>query len=169
MQNLYTVTVPTFVTMLTALKGVMAKAAEHSAGNENDLLNDKLAPDMFPFVKQIQIATDHAKGSSARLAGVENPKMEDTETTVAQLQTRIDNTIAFLNTLTPAQFADAETRKIEMRFIPGKFLGGADYALQYAIPNFFFHVTTAYAIARKRGAVLGKGDFIGNLSLQDLN
>lgn len=165
--NLYDITVPVFIKMLGGLKTVLAKAGEHAAGNDVDLLNDKLAPDMFPFVKQVQVATDNAKGAAARLAGVEIPKMDDTESTVAELQARIDKTIEFLKTFKPEQFADAAERQVTLSYFPGKYFKGYDYALEYALPNFLFHVTTAYAIARKRGVEVGKADFINGLSLQD--
>lgn len=172
MLNLYTVTVPLFVKMLGNLKNLSAKAQAHAKEtgmSEDAFLNDALAPDMFPLKRQIQIASDQAKGAAARLAGKEAPKMEDTEATFAELQTRLDKTIEYLKTITEADFKDAATRQITLPYFPGKYFMGTDYALEYALPNFLFHVTTAYALMRKNGVQIGKADYMGNLSLADLS
>jgi hypothetical protein len=133
----------------------------------SDMLAGRLATDMFPLVKQVQIATDNAKGACARLADVEAPVMDDTETTFAELHERIQATIAFLDTLQPAQFNGAGDRHVWVKYFPGKHFTGKDYLLEYAIPNFMFHMTTAYGIMRMQGVPLGKGDFIGRLTLLD--
>lgn len=156
--------------MLGGLKNIIDKArvvAETREGGEAVLLEHRLAPDMFPFVKQVQITCDNAKGASARLAGVEIPKFEDTEASLADLEVRIDKTIAFLNTLSAEQFIDAASRKIELPYFPGKHMTGDGYFKEYALPNFFFHLVTAYAIIRSLGGELGKGDYINGLPLRD--
>lgn len=132
--------------------------------NEADILGARLAPDMFPFVKQIQIATDNAKGIAARLAGVENPVLEDNETTFAELRARISKVEAFLGTLTPEQFNDAGTREVRLKYFEGKHFIGHTYLIEYGIPNIFFHVTTAYGILRNLGVQIGKSDYLGHLS-----
>ncbi len=162
---------PTFIKFLGGLKNVLAKAeayAKEASLSEDTFVNDRLAPDMFPLVKQVQVACDNAKGAVSRLSGKENPKMEDTETTFAELQTRIDKTLVYLQSVQEADFAGAEERKIELPYFPGKYLIGTDYALEYAVPNFLFHVTTAYGIIRKNGVQIGKGDFVNGLPFRDL-
>ncbi len=164
-------TVPFFQKNLTSLKGILVKGAEHATSvgmSEADLLTSKLAHDMFPLVKQIQIATDNAKGATARLAGVEPMTLADDETTVAQLLVRIEKVEAYLATFTPEQFSDAAERKVTLHYFPGKFITGHDYLLQYAIPNFFFHMNMTYAIVRMIGAPLGKSDYIGGANFQEL-
>ncbi len=133
-----------------------AKKIEHAV-----LLNARLFPDMYPLIRQVQIATDMSKGAAARLAGVEVPKFEDDETTFEQLQARIAKTIAFIETITPAQLTDAATREvtINVRKIELKF-SGQDYLLKWVMPNVYFHVTTAYNILRHNGVELGKPDFL---------
>jgi hypothetical protein len=121
----------------------------------------RLAPDQFPLVRQVQIATDTAKGCAARLSGTEPPKMEDTETTYEQLIARIDRTIAYVQSVKPEQLAGWEARKVSFSFRPGMHILGRDYLVQQAMPNFFFHVTTAYAIMRTAGVDVGKVDFLG--------
>jgi len=169
MQNqYYDFSVPIFIRMLGGLKNVIEKArpiAEKTAGGEEAFLAKALAPDMFPFARQVQIACDNAKGAAARLAGVEIPKHDDTEITFLELEARIDKTIAFLNTLTPAQFENAGSIKVELPYFPGKHMLGDGYLKQYALPNFFFHVATAYAIVRSLGGELGKPDYINGLPL----
>ncbi len=133
-----------------------AKKIEHSV-----LLNARLFPDMFPLTRQIQIATDMSKGAAARLAGVEIPAYEDDETTFEQLQARIAKTIAFIESIEPAQLTNAQTRDITItvRKIELKFTG-QDYLLKWVMPNVYFHVTTAYNILRHNGVELGKPDFL---------
>jgi len=126
------------------------------------LLNARLFPDMYPLTRQVQIATDMSKGAAARLAGLEIPKYEDNETTFAELQARIAKTIAFLDTIKPAQLEGSEARAvvISVRKIDLKFTG-QDYLLKWVNPNVYFHVTTAYNILRHNGVELGKQDFLG--------
>jgi hypothetical protein len=167
MDSIYEFTVPVFIKMLGGLKGVLQKAKEHGL-DEATLLNDKLAPDMFPLVKQVQSATDNAKGVVGRLTKIEAPKYEDTETTFAELDARIDKTIAFLQGIKKEDFADAAKAQVTLPWFPGKFMTGFDYAREYAVPNLFFHVATAYGIVRKNGVQIGKADYINGLPLQDL-
>jgi hypothetical protein len=171
MQNpYYDFSVPIFKKGLNSLQHLLDMAVTHAAafeGGEAALLEARLAPDMLPFVKQVQIAADNAKGASARLAGVEVPSFADGETTFAELKARVEKTIAFLDTLTEAQFADAATRRVELPHFAGKYFIGAEYLKQYAIPNFFFHLTTAYDVLRHTGAQIGKSDFMHGLPLHD--
>ena len=172
MQNLYVEVVPVMVKMLGGLKLVLQKSAAHAKEkgmSEEAFLGDRIAPDMFPFARQVQIATDNAKGAAARLTGTENPKYEDTEKTFAELQARIDKTLAFLATFGEAAFADAAERQVTLPYFPGKYMTGLDYAREYAIPNFFFHTCMAYALARKNGVDIGKTDYMGgSLPLKDV-
>ena len=126
------------------------------------LLNDRLAPDMFPFTRQVQTATDHAKGASARLAGLEVPRFADTEASFDELKARIARTLEFIDAIEPAALEGAEDRDVTL-MIAGKerTMKGAFYLLNSAMPNFYFHVTTAYAILRHNGVELGKNDFMG--------
>lgn len=164
----FDVTVPVFIKMLGNLDTLLSKGAAYAQENnisEETLLSERLAPDMFPFSRQIQIATDHAKGCASRLCGIEAPVFEDTEATVEELHERIAKTVAFLQTITPDQFAEAESREIRIKYIPGGHFLGQTYLTQYALPNFFFHVTTAYGILRSRGVQIGKTDYIGSPDL----
>ncbi|HWB34174.1 MAG TPA: DUF1993 domain-containing protein [Candidatus Paceibacterota bacterium] len=164
--TLYDFTVPVFIKSLGGLKTVLAKAKDHGL-DEAALLADRLAPDMFPFVKQVQIACDNAKGAAARLAGIDVPKFEDTEATVDELLGRIDKTLAFVESVEKSAFDGAAERTISLPFWNGKHMKGYDYARYYALPNFFFHVTTAYGLVRKNSVTIGKADYINGLPLQE--
>lgn len=162
--SLYHATIPVFRQMLGALAGIMDKAAAHAEAKKIDasvFTNGRLSPDMFPFTRQIMIATDFAKGASARLCGLEAPKFDDTETTFAELKTRIAKTLDYIATLKPEQFNGAETRDvtIQLRGEPTTFKGRA-YLFHFVLPNFYFHTTTAYDILRHMGVEIGKPDFI---------
>ena len=167
MNTYYNFTVPLFTKVLKALDGVMTKA-EASGKDAQTLLSAQLAPDMFPFKKQVQIACDNAKGVSSRLAGVENPAHEDNEETFADLHARIAKTLEFISSIPESAFEGAAERQITLPYFPGKYMTGKDYLEQYALANFFFHVTTAYGILRKEGVEIGKADFIGGMPLRDL-
>ena len=165
--SMYQASVPVFVRMLTNLKGVLQKAASHAQARKIDeavLVNARLYPDMLPLSKQIQIASDFARGTAARLAGAEPPSYEDNEKTLAELMARIDRTIEFLRTKKAGEIDGSEGREIvrPVRGEPHKF-SGVNYLLQYALPNFFFHATTAYAILRHNGIEVGKLDYIGKM------
>lgn len=175
--NLYSITVPPMMKSLEALAALLDKLSSHADGKQlqwqapkaqqEALLNSHLIADQFPFVRQVQIACDNAKGGAARLAEIEIPKYEDTEKTVDELKARIAKTIAFLKTIKPEQVAGKEGVKISLSYWGGKSLDGFDYATNYLIPNFYFHVTTAYSILRKNGVVIGKSDYMGPLPLVD--
>lgn len=161
--------VPMTVRSLQNLKAILGRArafSEEKKIEESVLLQSRLAIDQFPFVRQVQIVCDNAKGTAARLAGVEVPKVEDAETTIAELEARIDATIVFVSTFTEAQFEESEERKVSIYFMPGKYMLGFDYMTELALPNFYFHLTTAYSILRHCGLDLGKTDFIGNLDFK---
>lgn len=173
--NLYTITIAPMIKSLTALKTVLDKATAHVEAHklswmsfEESMLNDRIIFDQFHLIRQIQIACDNAKGAAARLAEVEVPKHDDTEKTFAELQKRIDTTLEFVNSIKSEQIIGKEDIHVILPYFPDKYLTGFEYATEYAMPNFMFHVTTAYAIIRKNGVPLGKGDFIGSISFKDL-
>ena len=141
--------------------------AQKKSFDPSVLLVARLAPDQYPLTRQIQAACDSAKFLAARLTGKEAPKHPDTEATVDELRERIHAVVAYLDTFTAADFAGAETRHVELSFLEGKYLLGSDYACEMALPNFYFHVTTAYAILRHNGVDLGKRDFIGSMTTHD--
>lgn len=161
----YEIMTTIFSKMLPNLKGILSKAEADAAARKIDpqvFLQSRLAPDMFPLTRQIQIATDQVKGGLARLSGIESPKWEDNEASFADLQARVDKAIAYVKTFKPAQFEGAETRKVELKF-PNATLSfnGKDYLFNFVLPNFYFHMTAAYAILRHNGVALGKRDFTG--------
>lgn len=165
--SMYLVSVPVFVKTLGNLAAILDKGATFAAARKVDpsvLLGYRLAPDMLNLTRQVQIAADHAKRAAARLAGIEPPVYEDNEASFADLKTRIDKTLAFINTLKPGQIDGSEARDITLK-IGGanQTLSGQTYLLHNALPNFFFHVTTAYAILRHCGVEIGKKDFIGQV------
>lgn len=167
---MYNATIPEFIRSLEAMKGILAKAqkyAEEKKIEETVILESHLALDQFPFKKQVQMISDYAKGTSARLTGIENPKMEDTEKTLSELVERMDKTVAFLKTFTREQFEGSEEREIPIYFFPGKFMYGLEYLHTLALPNFYFHLTTAYSILRHYGMDLGKADYIGAINFRD--
>ncbi len=164
--SLYAASVPIFKQMLNSVSAMLTKTEQHAAAKNIDanvLLQARLYPDMFPMLRQVQIAADFARGVSARLAGVEVPKYDDKEETFADLQTLLRKTLAFVDSFTPVQIDGNEAREIITR--PGtpkeKRFTGQSYLLSYGLPQFFFHVTTAYAILRHNGVELGKRDYMG--------
>ncbi len=172
--NLYTVTIPVIIKALTALDKILDKAAAHADARktakrtfEESLLESRLVFDQFPFASQVRIACDNAKGGAARLAGIEPPAFEDNEKTIPELKARIAKTLDFVRSVKPEQIIDQEARKISLPYWGGKHTTAFEYATEYLLPNFFFHVTTAYDILRHNGVPLGKGDFIGGLPLKD--
>jgi hypothetical protein len=155
----------TFTRMLPNLKTILAKAEADAANRKIDpkvFLEARLAPDMFTLTRQVQITTDQVKGGMSRLAGVEVPAWPDTEASFADLAARIDKALAHVKNFKPAQYEGAETRKVELKF-PNATLEftGRDYLLGFVLPNFYFHMTAAYAILRHNGVPLGKRDFVG--------
>lgn len=161
--------IPICVTGLNALSGVVDKAAAHAEAKKIDpsvLLGWRLAPDMFSFTRQIQTACDQAKNGASRLAGIDPPKFEDTETTVEQLKARIARTLAHVNSLDTAAIDASFAREIVFPLGPKKGkMKGADYLNHFVLPNFFFHLTATYAIARNFGTTLAKRDFLGAMPL----
>lgn len=156
--------------MLRNLDAWLDKAvafAELRGFSADSFLAYRLAPDMHPFSTQVQTSCDGLKFAAARLAGVEPPSHPDTESTMAELKQRIAATLAFVDELRPEQFEGAESRELTLSFIPGKAIRGDDYLREMALPNFYFHVTTAYALLRQSGVDVGKVAFIGSLNLYD--
>ena len=164
--SMYQASAPRFVNMLNNLSAVLDKAAAHAEAKKIDpavLTGDRLYPNMLPLTSQVRIACDNAKGAVARLAGVEIPKHEDTEQTFAELKARIAKTVAFVQSIQPAQIDGSEEREIVLKLggTEVKFKG-MQYLLGFALPNFYFHVVTAYDILRHDGVELAKRDYIGN-------
>jgi hypothetical protein len=164
--SMYQASTPRFVNTLKNLSAILDKAQAHAEAKKIDpavLLNCRLYPDMFALARQVQIACDTAKGAAARLAGVEVPKHEDTEQTVAELKARIAKTIAFVESLKPAQIDGSEEKNIHLKLGSREVdWKGMQYLLGFALPNFYFHTVTAYDILRHHGVEIGKRDFIGN-------
>lgn len=163
--SMYQASVPVLLRMLANTRAILQKAEAHANAKKFDgsvLTGARLFPDMFPLTRQIQIASDAAKGVGARLAGVENPKFEDKEQSFADLYARIDKTVDFLKTLKPEQIDGSEGREVvvPMRTGERKFKG-QDYLLHFALPNFYFHITTTYNILRHNGVEIGKMDYLG--------
>ncbi len=159
-----------FAKMLRNLEHWMEKAAAHARAKSFDvdvLAHARLAPDQYDFVRQVQSACDQAKYAAAYLGGKPPPSHPDTEQTFAELRARIDTCVAFLETVRPKDLAGAEERKVSPPWLGGRWLRGDDYLVHVAIPNFFFHATTAYAILRHNGVDLGKMDFVGSLPTQE--
>jgi len=162
---MYQASVPAFLQTLNSLSAILDKAAEHCRTRSiepSELINARLAPDMFPLSRQVQIATDHAKGAAARLSGREVPKFEDTESTFDELKARIAKTIDFIKSVPANAIDGSEEREITLT-IAGqpKAFTGQRYLVHSALPNFYFHATTAYDILRHNGVELGKRDFMG--------
>jgi hypothetical protein len=173
--NLYSITVPALKKSLQSLSQMLKIAAELANSKATNwqpaevqtasLLNDRIVFDQFPLVRQIQMACDNAKGGAGRLAQSEIPIFEDHEKTIEELQARIEKTISFLDSIKPEQIIGKEDIQVSLPYFKDKYFTGFDYATQYLLPNFYFHVTTAYAILRKNGAKVGKTDYLGDLPL----
>ena len=163
--SMYEAAVPTMTRGLENLAAILEKAAAHAEAKKiapEVLVGARLFPDMFPLAKQVQIASDSAKGGCARLAQAEIPSYEDNETTFAQLAERARKTVAFLKTLKPEQFEGAETRTVTWKVRAGeRSMQGQPYLFTHVLPNFFFHCDTTYDILRHNGVDIGKGDFLG--------
>src|SRR3984893_13658238 len=163
--SLYDVSIPIFTLSLNNLGVILDKAASHSENKKVDpkgLPAARLIIDMLPLSSQVQIACDTAKGAVARLAGVEVPKHEDTEATLDELKARVAKTLDFIKTIKREQLQGAETREIVLQFPQNSMkFTGINYLTNFVLPNFFFHVTTAYPLLRKNGVDLGKRDFLG--------
>lgn len=163
--DMYQASIPVFVRMLGNFSAILDKGAAHAKAkniDESVLVNARLAPDMYPLSRQVQIATDMVKGCAARLAGLDVPSYEDNETTFAQLQERITKTMAFVQSVKAEHINGTEERTVTLK-IRGKevcFLG-QPYLLNFVLPNLYFHVTVAYAILRHNGVEVGKMDYLG--------
>lgn len=163
--------IPVFEVGLNVLSAILDKAAAYAEAKRFDptvLLNVRLFPDMFPFTRQVQAACDQAKNGSARLAGVEPPRYPDDEKTVAELKTRIATTIAFLKSIDAGKIDASADREISFPLGPKKtgHMRGADYLNYFALPNFHFHLATAYDILRHCGVEIGKLDYLGNMPIR---
>ena len=168
MSNLmYSLSAPVFIRMLRNLDAVLDKGAAYAAARKIDpsvLVNARLFPDMFPLAAQVRIAGDFAKGAVARLTGKEPPKYEDTETTFDELRARIAKTIAYVEQFGAAEFEGADKRQVTIKLRgEDRTFDGTTYLASIVLPNFYFHVTTAYDILRHNGVELGKRDFVGPL------
>jgi hypothetical protein len=163
--SLYDFSIPALTRGLTNMSAILDKAASFAAAKKIDgavLAQTRLFPDMHPLSRQVQIACDTAKGAAGRLAGVEVPKHEDTETTLPELKARIGKTLDFLKTVTAAKVAGDESRTIELKFPSGVWKFTAlSYVNDFVLPNFYFHASMVYALLRKSGVEIGKGDFLG--------
>ncbi len=163
---LYELTIPQFTKTLHNLLVIMDKGVKYAEAKKFEpsvLVNSRLAPDQFDFIRQVQIACDTAKLCAHRLTGKEAPKHDDTEKTMGDLKTRVDQTISYLNTFSKSDFAGAGEKHVSQPRWEGKYLLGNEFVLHHAIPNFYFHVTTAYAILRHNGVDVGKKDFLGEM------
>ena len=163
--SMYQASIVPFTRSLKTLDSILGKAAAYAQARKIEdavLLSSRLFPDMFPLVRQVQIATDTARSGAGRLAGAEFPTYEDKETTIQQLQQRIRDTITYLQTLNPGQIDGSEDRTISWQTRSStRTMQGLPYLLEHLLPNVHFHVTTAYAILRHNGVEIGKKDFLG--------
>ena len=157
------------VRMLNNLQGILDKAAQHADAKKfkfEVLMESRLAPDQFPFTRQIQIACDTARNGAAFLTGKEPPSSANDEKTLADLKARISGVVSYLGTFKPADFTDSSTRHVSQPRWEGQYLTGHEYVLHHVIPNLYFHVTTAYAILRNSGVDVGKRDYLGPMPLK---
>ncbi|SRR5579871_1543580 len=169
--SMSTSSIPVFEVGLAALSTVLDKAAAHAAAKKIEssvLLQSRLYPDMFPLVRQVQIASDQAKNGTSRLAGVVPPVYEDNETTIDQLRDRLARTLAYLKTIDPKKIDESAEREITFPLGPTNkgHMKGADYLNHFVLPNFYFHLTAAYAILRHCGVDIGKRDFLGAIPIK---
>ncbi|HXH30625.1 MAG TPA: DUF1993 domain-containing protein [Bacteriovoracaceae bacterium] len=163
---LYDITVTQFSKMLGNLSRILDKAHAYAGSNKFEvevLLNSRLAPNQFNLIRQVQIACDTAKLCASRLSGKEAPAHEDSEKTLPELKGRIESVIGYLNGFTAKDFSGAEERKVSQPRWEGKYLTGTEFALQHAVPNLYFHITTAYSILRHNGVDIGKKDYLGEM------
>lgn len=165
--SMYQASVPVFIRQLTNLAAILKKAEAHAEAKKIEpavFINARLAPDMYALARQVQIASDSAKGCAARLAGIEVPSYADTETTFAELQARIAKTVDFLKGIKPDQIDGSEDREVVLKMRSGDVtFRGQPYLLDFAMPNLYFHCTTAYAILRHNGVEIGKMDYLGGI------
>jgi hypothetical protein len=169
--SMSTSSLPAFEIGLSALSGVLDKAAAYAAAKKVDpsvLLQSRLSPDMFPLVRQVQIASDQAKNGTSRLAGVEPPRHEDNETTIDQLKDRLARTLIYLKSIDSKKIDGCADQDITFPLGPTNkgHMKGADYLNHFVLPNFYFHITAAYAILRHCGVDVGKRDFLGAIPMK---
>ena len=163
---LYDITITQFTKMLHNLSLILDKASTHASNNKFEmdvLLNSRLAPNQFNLIRQIQIACDTAKLGASRLTGKDAPTHEDNEKTLPELKARIESVMGYLGSFTAKDFVGAEERKISQPRWEGKYLTGMEFAIQHAMPNLYFHITTAYSIIRHNGVDIGKKDYLGEM------
>lgn len=163
---IYQLTVVQFSKMLQNLLALLEKGAQFAELKKFDvgvLLESRLAPDQFNLIRQVQIACDTAKLGASRLTGKEAPSHPDTEKTLAELKTRIEDTLSYLKSFSEQDYSEATTRHVSQPRWEGQYLTGEEFVLNHAIPNFYFHVTTAYAILRNNGVEVGKKDYLGKM------
>lgn len=163
---LYELTVPQFIKGLNQLNTFFDKTAQFAEAKKFEadvLLNSRLAPDQFPFIRQIQIACDTAKLGVSRLTAKDAPAHDDSEKTLADLRARVQSTISYLEKFSEQDFAESESRQISQPRWEGQYLTGKEYVLHHVLPNFYFHITTAYAILRANGVDVGKKDYLGKM------
>jgi uncharacterized protein len=165
--SIYDISIPVLTRGLTNLSSILDKAAAHAAARKFDpaaLAQARLFPDMFPLTRQVQITCDTAKGAAGRLAGIDIPKHEDTETTLDELKQRIAKTLDFVKSVKAEQMKGAESKTIELKF-PNRTITftGLSYLVDFVLPNFFFHESIAYALLRSSGVEVGKMDFLGSV------
>ncbi len=168
--SLYSVTVPTLRKGLLALSALLDKAEAHikeTGGDEKILLEKRFAPDMFTLMKQVQITCDQAKSFPFRIRGEQPPAIADTETTIAELKARIVKTLEIVDAVKAEDIDGREDAQVTLPYFADKHLTGFHYAFEYILPNFFFHLTTAYDLLRAEGLTIGKADYMGGLSLRD--
>jgi len=161
--------VPQMTKVLSNMNNFFDKAIQHAEQKKYDpnlLLQSRLAPDQYPLAKQVQVACDFVKGTTARLAGKEIPKHPDTETTIPQLRERIQKVVDYLATFKAEDFHGWEDRRIDIFYMPGKTLSGFEYLHEFAVPNIYFHVGAVYSILRNQGVDVGKSDYIGKLDFK---
>lgn len=170
--SMYTASVPQLAKMLRNMEGWLDKAEAHAKARKfdvNTLLQARLAPDMFPLVRQLQSACDNAKFAAARLSGKQPPSDPDNETQVSEIRARIAKTLAFLSTVTESDFEGAASRLVGTNYLPAnKRMVGSVYLNDHLLPNFYFHASMAYAILRHNGVDVGKTDFLGPVPLVDV-
>jgi uncharacterized protein len=165
--SIYDISIPVLTRGLTNLSAILDKATAHAAAKKFDpavLVQARLFPDMFPLSRQVQISCDTAKGAAARLAGIDIPKHEDTESNLDELKQRIAKTVDFVKSIKPEQLKGAESKAIEIKF-PDRTVNftGLAYLADFALPNFFFHKSMVYALLRSNGVDVGKIDFLGSV------
>lgn len=171
MHNKYTFLQAVMSNSLNNLLVILKKGKEFAAEkgiDESVLINSRLADDMMPLSRQVQIASDNAKGGMAQLAGVMAPVMEDTEATFDELISRVERTIDYVNSFAAESFVNADNVQITFKWMPGKYVKSEDYVEKYLLNNFFFHVVTAYDILRHKGIQIGKADYIGAMNMIDV-